>query len=75
MNIFEKKSFPDHYNYSEKELETLIEKSKKNNAILVTTEKDYFRIDEKYKKNIKYLKIEVEIQNENKFIEELRKIL
>ena len=75
VNIFEKKSFPDHYNYSEKELETLIEKSKKNNAILVTTEKDYFRIDEKYKKNIKYLKIEVEMQNENKFIEELRKIL
>ena len=71
----EKISFPDHYKYSEKDLENLIEKSKKHDAILITTEKDYFRIDEKYKMNIKYLKIKVEIEKEKEFIEEIKKII
>ena len=48
-------SFPDHYNYSDKELENLINKAKEKNAILLTTEKDFFRIDENYKNNIKHL--------------------
>ena len=75
INIIEKISFPDHYNYSEKELENLIEKSKRNNAILITTEKDYFRIDEKYKTNIKYLRIKVKMEKEKEFVEELKKNL
>jgi len=75
INILEKISFPDHYNYSEKELENLIKKGKNNNAILITTEKDYFRIDEKYKKDIKYLRIKVKIEKEKEFIEELKKNL
>ena len=75
VNILEKISFPDHYKYSKKDLENLMEKSKRNNAILITTEKDYFRIDEKYKMNIKYLKIKVEIEKEKEFIEEIKKII
>ena len=75
LNVIEKIRFPDHYNYSEKELENLIEKCKRNNAILITTEKDYFRINEKYKKNIKYLRIKVKIEKEKEFIEELKKNL
>ena len=75
VNVLEKISFPDHYKYSEKDLENLIEKSKKHDAILITTEKDYFRIDEKYKINIKYLKIKVEIEKEKEFIEEIKKII
>jgi len=33
-------------------MENLLNKTKKNNTILLTTEKDYFRINENYKKNI-----------------------
>ena len=68
-------SFPDHYNYSNKELENLINKTKENNATLLTTEKDFFRINETYKKNIKHLKIIVEIENKNQFVEEIKKII
>jgi len=75
MNIVEKISFSDHHKYFEKELENLFNKAKKNNAILLTTEKDYFRIDEIHKKNIKYLKIEVKIENQNQLIEEIKKII
>ena len=49
--------FPDHYNYSIKDLNKLLNLSKENNAILLTTEKDYFRIIKDYKKNINFLKI------------------
>ena len=48
---------------------------KENNAILITTEKDYFRIKGNIKKYISYLKIKVEIQNQDAFIEEIKKII
>lgn len=75
LNLLEEISFPDHYNYSKTELNNLIKKANNSNAILLTTEKDYLRIDEEYKKNINYLKIKVEMENKNKFIEEIKKII
>jgi len=75
INIVKEMKFPDHYNYSKKELENLINEAKENNTILITTEKDYFRIDENYKKNINYLKIAVDIKNRNQLIEEIKKII
>ena len=75
LNIIETVKFPDHHKYSEKELENLLSKVKKNNTILLTTEKDYFRISKSYKKNIKCLKIKVEIENKSQFIEEIKKII
>ena len=56
LNIIETVKFPDHHEYSEKELENLLNKIKDNNSILLTTEKDYFRISEKNKIKIKCLK-------------------
>jgi len=53
----------------------LINKAKENNNILLTTEKDYFRIAENYKQNISFLKIEVEIENRNQFIDQIKKII
>jgi len=75
INLIEKISFSDHHKYSEKELENLFNKMKENNAILLTTEKDYFRINESYRKNILCLKIKVEIENREQFIEEIKKII
>jgi len=75
INVTEEIKFPDHHKYSEKELENLINKTKKNNDILITTEKDYFRIIKSHKKNINYLKIKTEIENRNQFIDEIKKII
>ena len=75
IHVVEEIKFSDHHEYSEKEIENLFNKAKKNNAILLTTEKDYFRIGEDYKKNINYLKIEVKIENRDQFIEEIKKII
>ena len=75
LNIVETIKFPDHHQYSKKELKNLLSKIKENNTILLTTEKDYFRISESYRKNIKFLKIKVEIENKNQFIEKIKKII
>ena len=75
INTVEKIKFPDHYIYSEKEIKNLIDKSKNNNSILITTEKDYFRINEKYKNIIYYIKIKFEIEEKDKFIKEIKKII
>ena len=75
INPIKEIKFPDHYNYSEKEIEELTDKAKKNNLILLTTEKDFFRIKEKFKKDIDYLKIELEIENRIEFIQEIKKII
>ena len=75
IDIKEEIKFPDHHKYSEETLENLINKAKENNNILLTTEKDYFRIAKNYKQNISFLKIEVEIENRNQFIDQIKKII
>ena len=75
INIIEKIAYPDHYNYPLAALNILIEKANENNATLLTTEKDYLRIDDEYKKKIKYLKIKSEIENKNEFVKVLKKII
>ena len=75
IDIEEEIKFPDHHEYSEETLENLINKAKENNNILLTTEKDYFRIAKNYRQNINCLKIEVEIENRNQFIDQIKKII
>ena len=75
LNVLETIKFPDHHKYSEQELENLFNKIKDYSFILLTTEKDYFRISEKNKTKVKYLKINVEIENKNQFIEQIKKII
>ena len=73
--MLEKISFPDHFKYSKKNLENLKKKAKENNALLLTTEKDYLRIEENNRSDINFLKINIEIKNKNKFIDEIKKII
>ena len=75
LNVIETIKFSDHHKYSQQELENLFNLIKDNNSILLTTEKDYFRIPEKNKTKIKCLKIDVEIENKNQFIEEIKKAI
>jgi tetraacyldisaccharide 4'-kinase len=75
IDIIEKIKFPDHYNYSRKEMDDLVSKSKKNNTILLTTEKDYFRISKNYQRHVNYLKISVKIEDKINFIKEIEKII
>ena len=75
IKVIEKINFPDHHKYSDQELRDLNNKIKENDNILLTTEKDYLRIDENFKENINFLKIETEIEKKNQFIDEIKKII
>ena len=64
-------SFPDHYNYTKKEIENLISKAKDEALTLLTTEKDFFRIKKSGIKNINYVSVELKISNNKSFEKEL----
>ena len=61
--------FPDHYNYSEKEMKRILNFASGNNCKIISTEKDYFRINQKYSGQISFLKLKKIIKNENNFLE------
>lgn len=75
LNLIDYRSFPDHYNFSEKDLNDLILKAKNNDAILLTTEKDYFRINNSFKNSIEKLEVKLEIENKDNFIKLLKENL
>lgn len=55
--------YPDHHNFSDKEIEEI--KSKANGKIIITTEKDYVRIKDKFDGNqLFYLPIKTEFLND-----------
>ena len=67
INVKETISYPDHYNYSEEDYGFLIKK-KEQDVLLATTEKDYYRLNEKMKKSFDYVDVDLEIDNKNEFI-------
>ena len=75
LSVAKKISFPDHYSYSVKELNELVDISIRNNLKIITTEKDYFRIEQHKIPQIEYLSVELEIDNKDKFYREVIKCL
>tara|TARA_B100000963_G_scaffold360190_1_gene390119 strand:- start:1133 stop:2062 length:930 start_codon:yes stop_codon:yes gene_type:complete len=64
--------FPDHYNYTKQELLDIIMKSKKDNYKIITTEKDFCRIEKFRLKEINFLEIDILISNEDKLISKIK---
>lgn len=62
VNIIEKYTFPDHYQYSEAEIKDLIKDAKSKNAKLLTTEKDWVRLPKWAQKQIQFSKLNTEIE-------------
>jgi tetraacyldisaccharide 4'-kinase len=75
VEIVETLKFPDHYNFKKIDITNLNKRAGELNACLVTTEKDYLRLSNEDKKNIKYLKFELLIDKKKEFINELKKII
>ena len=71
IKVMEDLEFPDHYEYTNKDLDKIITSSKKFNSKIITTEKDYLRIDNQIKKEIQFVKSELNIIDEEKFIKEI----
>ena len=56
-------SFPDHYLYKKDDIDNLLNITKKLNATLITTEKDYLRIKNKKRDKIKKTSIKLSFIN------------
>lgn len=61
VNLIEKISYPDHYQYKESDLEFLTNLAKTKNTKLVTTKKDWVKLNKKYQNQISYLDIRIEL--------------
>ena len=68
LKIIKHIEFPDHYNYSSNDVKKILDEAKNLNCKVITTEKDYQRIDYSEKNNIKYIKSELKIIDEEKLL-------
>ncbi len=75
MNVIKSLSFPDHYNYTKKDLQNIRQLSEDNNLKIITTEKDFCRINSSELGKIKHLSLDLEIINEEKFIKKIQNYL
>ncbi len=71
LKILKDLEFPDHYEYNHKDLNKILNKAKDLNCEIITTEKDYFRIENKNIKKIKYIKSNLRIVDEKKLIKSI----
>ena len=68
FNVIDNIIFPDHFEYNEKDIQKIKNRARKLNAQIVTTEKDFVKIKENYRNNINFLKIDLEIDREENFV-------
>ena len=71
LNIAKKKVFPDHYRISKKEIFSILEDAKQNNLELIMTEKDFYKIKEFAIPKVKYLKVDLIINQKEKLINKI----
>ena len=64
--------FPDHYQYTQYDIDDIKLQAKKLNAKILTTEKDFVKLNSNINNDIKFLKIDVYIKNEEKLINYLK---
>ena len=68
LNIIKDLEFPDHYNYSDQIIYDITSQAKKLNCKILTTEKDFLRLKSNNSNEIKFIKSELKINNENDFL-------
>ena len=73
INFIKEIIFPDHYHYKKNDINKIKLDAKKVGANIITTEKDYVKLTEEDKKEIKYLEISLELKSEKRLIEFIKK--
>ena len=64
IKIKRKYSFPDHYQYTQKDFDKILEEESEK---IVTTEKDYYRMSDEQKELCDYIEIDLQIKNKHEF--------
>ena len=74
LNIIKDIEFPDHYKYKSYDIDKILKLSKDLNCQIITTEKDYFRLNKEKISNINFIGSELKILDEEKLISTILKI-
>ena len=67
IKIFKHIIFPDHYNFNFTDIKKIKQKAKKENLKIITTEKDYMRLNKTDKININFIKVKLKVKNLKSF--------
>ena len=71
FKIIKDLEFSDHYNYTDKDLGKIINLAKTLNCKIITTEKDYLRLNQKNNEYVKFIKSELKLEDEEKLVKVL----
>ncbi|MDA7697854.1 tetraacyldisaccharide 4'-kinase [Candidatus Pelagibacter sp.] len=74
LKIVSDLEYPDHYQYSKKDFDEIIINAKKFNAHIITTEKDYLRLENFNRNEILYVKSSLDISDEKSLTNKLLKL-
>ena len=73
FNVVKDIEFPDHYKYNNFDIDKIQKLSDNLNCQIITTEKDYLRLDKEKIHNINFIKSELKILDEEKLISTILK--
>ncbi len=68
LKILKDLEFPDHFKYSENDINKIIKQANKLNCKILTTEKDYLRLENLNLNEIRFIKSEIKILDEEKLL-------
>ena len=69
FKIAKELQFPDHYDYNLNDFKKINEYAKKESLKIITTEKDFMKVPDEFKKEINFLEIDLFLENEDKLKE------
>ena len=71
IKIIKDYEFPDHYKYKKKDIQKILNEANKLKCKIITTEKDYVKLGNFYSDKIKYIKSELKILDEDRFMKSI----
>jgi tetraacyldisaccharide 4'-kinase len=74
LKIVSELEYPDHYQYSKRDFDEIMINAKKYNAHIITTEKDYLRLENFNRNEILYIKSSLNISDEKSLVDKLHNL-
>ena len=75
LNLVKLKDFPDHHQYSVDDMFMLLDEANKNDAFLITTEKDHTRIPSEFKSSVGIIYGKIISENQTDLAREIEKYI
>ena len=73
FNIKDEMIYPDHYVFSDEGIKKILKKAESNDYHIIMTEKDYFKFKNIRSNRVNYLKVSLEIEQHEKFMDLVNK--